>query len=165
MPIAADCVVSFAYTLKDDEGNIIDKGDKEAPLTYLHGHKNLIPGIEEALLGKNVGDSFDASIPPEKGYGERDPNLDLALDKSQFPEEHPSQLAPGVQFQGPHPEKDSESMVYTVHHLEGDKVYVSGNHPLAGMQLHFAIEVLEVREATAEELEHGHVHGAGGHQH
>lgn len=165
MPIASDNVVSFAYTLTDTEGNVIDKGDKEAPLTYLHGHKNLIPGMEEALEGKDVGDSFETVIPPEKAYGERDPNLDLALSKDQFPEEHQEQLAPGVQFQGPHPENEDESTVYTIHQIENDKVLVSGNHPLAGMPLHFAIEILEIRDATSEELEHGHVHGPGGHEH
>lgn len=159
MPIEKDQVVSFAYTLKDDEGNLIDEGTKDQPLTYLHGNNNLIPGMEEAIAGKEVGDSFETVIPPEKGYGVRDPELDLSLTMDQFPEEHREHLAPGVQFQGPHPKNETEAMVYTIHDVEGEKVLVSGNHALAGMNLNFAIEIVEVREATADELEHGHVHG------
>ncbi len=157
MPVTQNTVVSFAYTLTDDDGNVIDKGGKEAPLTYLHGHKNLIVGMEEAIDGKEVGDIFEAIIPPEKGYGQRDPNLDLVLGMDQFPKEHHDQLGPGVQFQGPHPEKEGESVVYTIHQIEDDKAYVSGNHPLCGMQLNFAIEILEIREGTEEEIANGNI--------
>ena len=165
MPIAKDNVVSFAYKLTDSQGQLIDQGDKDAPLTYLHGHSNLIPGMENAIDGKEVGDSFQTIIPPAEGYGERDPNLDLVVGLDQFPEEHQSQLAPGVQFQGPHPENPEQPLVYTVHQVEDDKVMVSGNHALAGVELHFDIEILDVREGTEEEIAHGHVHGPGGHEH
>ncbi len=165
MSICKGQVVSIAYVLKDDDDNLIDQGDKDSPLVYLHGHNGLIPGVEEALEGKSAGDSLEIVVPPEKGYGQRDENLDLIVEKSQFPEEQHDQLAPGVQFQGPHPEKEGEAVVYTVHQVQEDKVYVSGNNPLAGMNLNFAIEVVDVRDASAEELEHGHVHGPGGHHH
>lgn len=165
MPVSLNDVVSFAYTLTDDDGKLIDKGDKDSPLVYLHGHHNLIPGMEEAIQGKEAGDSFETIVSPEKGYGQRDASLDLVLGMDQFPPEHHEQLGPGVQFQGPHPEKEGESVVYTIHQIEDEKAYVSGNHPLAGMQLHFAIEILEVRAGSEEEIAHGHVHGAGGHAH
>ena len=158
MPITKNNVVSFAYKLTDGEGQLIDQGDKDAPLTYIHGHSNLIAGMENAIDGKDVGDKFETVIAPADGYGERDPNLDLIVGLDQFPEEHREQLAPGVQFQGPHPENPEEPLVYTVHQIEGEQVMVSGNHALAGVELHFDIEILEVRDGTEEEIAEGHIH-------
>ena len=162
MQIAKDSVVSFAYTLKDDDGNILDTSEGGEPLTYLHGHGGLIAGLESEMEGKTSGDSFEVSIAPEDAYGAYDPELDLAVPLDAFPEEHRAELAPGVRFQGPHPADPQQPVIYTVHVVEDEAVKVSGNHELAGRTLHFAVEVTDIRDATAEELAHGHAHGAGG---
>ena len=165
MPISKDHVVSFAYTLKDAEGQVLDTSEGSEPLAYLHGHGGIIPGLESAFEGKDIGDSFDVEVPPEEAYGSYDPELDLAVPLDAFPEEHRQELAPGVRFQGPHPNNQQQPVIYTVHAVEPEVVKVSGNHELAGRTLFFSVEVVEVRPASAEELAHGHAHGAGGHQH
>jgi len=162
MPITKDTVVSFAYTLKDDEGNVLDTSEGGDPLVYLHGHGGLIDGLESQLEGRDQGDSFECSIPPEDAYGAYDPELGLAVPLEAFPEEHREELAPGVRFQGPHPGDPQQAVLYTVHVVEAEVVKVSGNHELAGRTLNFAVEVTAVREATPEELEHGHVHSGEG---
>jgi len=165
MPISKDHIVSFAYTLKDDEGQVLDSSEGSEPLAYLHGHGGIIPGLESAMEGKDSGDSFEVSIPPEEAYGTYDPELDLAVPLDAFPKEHRSELEPGVRFQGPHPSDQTQPVIYTVHEVEPEVVKVSGNHELAGRTLHFTVQVVEVRPASEEELQHGHAHGPGGHQH
>ncbi len=161
MPVCKGQVVSIAYKLTDENGLLIDEAGTDDPLVYLHGYNNLIAGIEEALQDEDDGSSVSCEVAPDKGYGAYDENLDLIVPLDQFPEDQHDQLAEGVQFQAPHPES-GESLMFTIHKMEGDNVYVSGNHPLAGKNLSFDLEVCGIRDATEEEIQHGHPHGAGG---
>lgn len=160
MQIANDVVASIEYTLTDDKGNVIDSSVGGEPLAYLHGAGNIIPGLESALEGKKVGDSFKVSVAPAEGYGEKDEGLLQVVPRSMF--RGVDQVEVGMQF---HAQTDYGMQVITVAKVEGDNVTVDGNHPLAGQNLNFDVKVVEVRAATAEELEHGHVHGPGGHHH
>ena len=147
-------VVSMHYTLKDDDGNVIDSSVGEEPLTYLHGAGNIIPGLEKALLGKVQGDSMDVKVAPAEGYGDMVPELIQVIDKSTFQEVEA--IEPGMEFQAPSPDGDMRTIV--VRAVEGEEVTIDGNHPLAGMDLHFAVEITAVREASQEEIDHGHAH-------
>ena len=153
MNIAAQHVVSIHYEVKDEDGVVVDTSEGRDPLVYLHGNQNIIPGLEKALNGLAQGDGFDVQVTPEEAYGE----LQYGLVQS----------VPMASFKGV--EKVEEGMVFTaqtqggplqvtVTAIEDDTVTVDGNHPLAGKSLSFKGEVAEIREATAEELEHGHVH-------
>jgi FKBP-type peptidyl-prolyl cis-trans isomerase SlyD len=159
MQISAEKVVAIHYTLKDNQGQVLDSSEGKQPLHYLHGFGNLIPGMEEVLEGRIKGDSFQVVIAPEKGYGVR--NEDYV---QQVPLEAFGGTVPqvGMQFQAGN---DQGRYIVTVTGVEGDLVTVDANHPLAGVELHFSVEVMEVREATAEEIAHGHVHGPGGEHH
>lgn len=160
MHIEARKVVILNYTLTDKDGKVIDQSN-DASFAYLHGANNIIPGLENALAGKAAGDSLEVSIDPSEGYGERDPAKTQAVPREMFPAD--TEIEVGMQFhaQGP----NGETLVVTVAGVEDGKVTVDGNHPLAGVQLNFAVEVMEVRDASEEELDHGHVHGPGAHQH
>lgn len=160
MQISPNKVVSIHYTLKNDAGDVLDTSSGREPLAYLHGSGNIIPGLEKALEGKSSGEKMNVSIVPEEGYGERHEGLiqDVPRDAFQGVED----IQPGMQF---HAQGPSGPMVVTVQEVGDDTVKVDGNHPLAGETLHFDVEVADVREATAEEQEHGHVHGADGHDH
>lgn len=160
MQIANNVVASIEYTLTDDQGTVIDSSAGGEPLAYLHGAGNIIPGLEDALEGKKVGDSFKISIPPAEGYGEKNDALLQVVPRSMF--QGVDQVEVGMQF---HAQTDYGMQVITVAKVEGDNVTVDGNHPLAGQTLNFDVKVVEVRAATSEELEHGHVHGPGGHHH
>ena len=160
MIIQKNTVVSIEYTLRDDEGNVIDTSSGREPLLYIQGIGNLIPGMEEALEGKKTGDQFQVTISPEKGYGVFDETLIFQVNSSQFQSEEPLQV--GMMFQGQTPKG---MRVLTIAAIEGDFVTLDGNHQLAGQNLNFEVEVLELRPATREELDHGHVHGPGGHHH
>jgi FKBP-type peptidyl-prolyl cis-trans isomerase SlyD len=160
MQIAKHKVVSIDYTLTDDSNKIIDTSKGSEPLTYIHGTGNLIPGLEKALAGKSAGDAFEVTIPPEEGYGVHDESLLEVLPRSKFTAEQEVQV--GMQF---YAEGGSEMQVITVVGVDGDRVTIDGNHPLAGRTLGFAIKVVEVRDATPEEVIHGHVHGPNGHDH
>lgn len=165
MNIANDRAVQIHYHLTDPDGDVIDSSRDSDPLVYLHGHGNLLPAVEAALLGKVAGDKVTTVIQPADGYGIHDPDLDVGVPLEVFPEEAQSQLEPGVMFQGPHPKDAAEMAMFTVIEVLEDAVHASANHPLAGVVLHFDMEVLNVRQATEEELAHGHVHGPGGHHH
>jgi FKBP-type peptidyl-prolyl cis-trans isomerase SlyD len=158
--IARNKVVSIHYTLRDEQGTLLDSSQGRAPLTYLHGKGNIIPGLEQALDGKAAGEKLDVSVAPEQAYGARDERLVQILPRSRLPEG--TQLAPGMQLrvEGPQGRR-----IVQVMKVERDFVTVDGNHPLAGRTLHFSVEVAEVRKATHEEISHGHVHGPGGHHH
>ena len=159
MQIAKNTVVTLTYKVHDTDGNLIDGG--EHPLIYVHGgYDGIFPAIEEALHGKEVGASLEVKLQPEQAFGEYDAALVNVEARNLFPEE----LAVGMQFERASEDGD-EDMLYTVTEIEAEKVVVDGNHPLAGMALMFACTVDEVRQATAEELAHGHVHGPGGHHH
>lgn len=159
MNIAKDNVGIIEYVLTDVEGEQIDASDGN-PLAYLHGHGNLIPGLEAELDGKTAGDKFKATIPAADAYGERIEALVQTVPNSMF--QGVEELEIGMRF-----EAQSEQGMHSVEvtNIDGDDVTVDGNHPLSGMDLTFDVEVIEVRSATEDEIEHGHAHGDGGVQH
>ncbi|MEW4560974.1 peptidylprolyl isomerase [Bremerella sp. JC770] len=156
MKVAKNTVVSITYTLKDADGNLLDSSDASDPLAYLHGVGNLIPGMEKALNDRDAGETFQVVIPPEEGYGAFDEELVWELEKSQFAEL--GEVEEGTQFVL---ETEDDQVLVTVVDIKEDVVIVDGNHELADETLHFDITVVDVREATPEELEHGHAHGPG----
>lgn len=160
MKIAKDQAVQIHYTLKNDAGEVLDSSEGAEPLAYLQGHGNLISGLEAALEGKRAGDVLSVSIPPEQGYGVRDVSLIQDVPRSAF--QGISSIEEGMQFQA---DSNHGPRTVTVTKVTADVITVDGNHPLADQTLHFAVEVVEVRAATKEELSHGHVHGPGGHHH
>jgi FKBP-type peptidyl-prolyl cis-trans isomerase SlyD len=158
--ITADRVVTIHYTLKDDGGAVLDSSAGGEPLAYIQGHGNLVSGLEKALEGKQGGNSLAVVVPPAEGYGERNEALVQRVPKRAL--QGAGQIKKGMQFQA---RTDDGMRLFTVTAVVGDMVTLDGNHPLADQTLHFDVEVVGVREATTEELEHGHVHGAGGHHH
>lgn len=160
MQIADDTVASIHYTLTDKTGKVIDASPTGEPLMYLHGAGNIVPGLEQALEGRQAGDRFDVAVAPEGGYGPRHEQLIQVVPREAF--HGVDTLEPGMQFEA---QGGQGPMMVTVTKVDAANVTVDGNHPLAGETLHFAIEVADVRAATEEELEHGHVHGMGGHHH
>lgn len=160
MKIENKRVALFNYTLKDADGNQLDASNGE-PLAYLHGYHNLIPGLEKQLEGKTAGDKFTATVAAADAYGEIEEKLiQSGVPKAMF--QGVEELEIGMRFEA-QTEQGFHSVVITS--IEDETVTVDGNHEMAGMDLTFDIEVSEVREATPEEIEHGHAHGAGGHQH
>ncbi len=159
MKIKKNSVVAITYTLKNDGGEILDSSVGKESLYYLHGNGNLVIGLEEELENKAKGDKFSVAVPAEKGYGNVDPKLVQTVPLSAF---GTNKVEVGMQF---HAEGQGGPVVVTISEVIGDQVKVDGNHPLAGVTLNFDIIVDEVREATAEEIAHGHVHGPGGHHH
>ena len=160
MSIAQDQVVSINYTLKDDAGAVIDQSAAGEPLTYLHGHGNLIPGLERELAGKNTGDRVQVMIAPADGYGEYDRALVQKVPRRAL--KGIADVRVGMRLQA---QTADGARPVTVTQLTGDMVTLDGNHPLAGKNLNFDVEVAQVRAATAEELAHGHVHGPDDHHH
>ncbi len=160
MQISDNKVVSIHYTLTNNKGEVLDSSTGKAPLSYLHGNKNIITGLENALEGKGVGEKFNISIPPEEGYGIHDKSLIQVVPKSVF--QGIESIEPGMQFQA---KSDQGIQIVTVTDVDGDKITIDGNHTLAGETLNFEIEITDIREATDEELQHKHVHGPGGHEH
>ncbi len=156
MNISKNSVVSFHYKLSDNDGTVLDSSDGRDPFAYLQGVGMIVPGLEAQMEGKGKGDKFTAVVTPEQGYGEFNKDLVQQVPLDRFGEQ---KVEAGMQFQA------GEHSVVTVKEVKDGKVLVDGNHPLAGVTLNFDVEVTDVREATQEELEHGHVHGEGGHQH
>ncbi len=152
--IGNNLVVSMHYTLTDDEGSVIDTSDGREPLAYLHGAGNIIPGLEQALTGKVQGDSLKVTVAPADGYGEIVPELIQQVSLSAF--QGVDTVEPGMTFQAQTPEGAVQEV--TVKAVEGDVVTIDVNHPLAGMSLNFDVSIISVREATEEEISHGHVH-------
>jgi FKBP-type peptidyl-prolyl cis-trans isomerase SlyD len=159
MTIQNNSVVSFHYTVSDEDGVKLDSSEGKDPLTYLHGARNIIPGLEAALAGKQEGDDLNVTIPPEEAYGEHLDQLVESVPMSAF---QGADVHIGMRFEA---QSDQGPISVVVTHVEGDTVTVDGNHPLAGKSLNFDVSVQSIREASAEEIEHGHVHGQGGHDH
>ena len=159
MQITQDAVVSIHYTLTDDSGNKLDSSDG-TPLAYLHGNGNLIPGLERELEGKSAGDKLSVKIAPADAYGEYDKALIQRVPRRALKGIGNLQVGMQLHTQSPHGVR-----AVTVTQIAGDMVTIDGNHPLAGKNLNFDVEITDVREATEEELSHGHVHGEGGHHH
>ncbi|UZJ44758.1 peptidylprolyl isomerase [Marinimicrobium sp. C6131] len=161
MSISNNSVVSFHYTLTDSDGKQLDQSnDERGPLTYLHGAGNIIPGLEKQLEGKNVGDKLTAKVPAAEAYGERSDNLIQELPANMFTGVEKVEV--GMEFQA---QTEQGTQIVRVAAVEGDTVTIDANHPLAGVDLNFDVEVTEVRDATEEEISHGHVHGPEGHEH
>lgn len=160
MHISKNRVVTMHYTLRDEQGTVIDSTDSRGPLAYLHGKGNIIPGLEQALDGKGAGDKLDVTVAPEQGYGMRNERLVQIVPRSGFPAG--TELNPGTRLRTNGPQGPR---LVTIAKVERDFVTVDGNHPLAGRTLHFSVEVAEVRKATHEEVAHGHAHDPGGHHH
>jgi FKBP-type peptidyl-prolyl cis-trans isomerase SlyD len=146
--------------LKGDDGAVIDSSAGAEPLAYIQGHGNLVVGLEKALEGRKDGDTLAVSVAPADGYGIHNADLIQRVPKRSM--QGSGEIKKGMQFQA---QTDDGVRVFTVTAVVGDMVTLDGNHPLADKTLHFDVQVVSVREATTEELEHGHVHGAGGHHH
>lgn len=159
--IAKNVVAVIEYTLTNDDGETLDTSVGDEPLVYLHGHENIVPGLEAALEGKKVGDHLKVDVSPEQGYGERDDNGVRALARDQFPPD--AELTVGMQFMAEL--EDDEVVPMWVVEVDDSEVHVDLNHPLAGETLHFDVKIIELREAHAEELAHGHPHGREGGEH
>ena len=159
MKISASKVASLGYTLKNDNGDVLDTADKSDPFLYLHGAGGIIKGLEKALDDKEVSDSFHVIIPPEDAYGMKDDKLVESVQRSMFEGIDEKELVAGAQF---HAQTAHGTQVITIASIDGDTVNIDANHPLAGETLHFDVEVLDIRDATEEEIAHGHPHAAGG---
>jgi FKBP-type peptidyl-prolyl cis-trans isomerase SlyD len=159
--IADNHVVTIAYTLRNDAGEVLDASDPGEPLSYLHGVGQIVPGLEDALTGKRAGDALKVSIPPEQAYGVHDPEGVQTLPREAFPPG--ANIEVGENFQAEIDEDNMATLWITA--VEGDQVTVDMNHPLAGETLHFEVSVISIRAASANELAHGHAHGAHGHDH
>ncbi len=156
MKIADNTVVTIDYELTDEDGNSLDSSEG-GNFAYLHGANNIIPGLESALTGKSSGDQVSVAVSPDEGYGSRDESRLQAVPRDMFPSD--TDIEVGMQFHAEGPE--GEVLVVSVASIDGDQVTVDGNHPLADVNLNFEVNVLEVRGATDEEIDHGHVHGPG----
>ena len=154
MEITKDRVASFAYTLTDANNQVLDSSPETEPLSYLHGHENIIPGLEKALEGKNEGDSLKVCVPAAEAYGERDEQLVINVPLDRF--QSGDKVEEGMQFEAETP--DGDSRIVTVTKIAEGMATVDANHPLAGVDLNFDIKVVSVRAASSEELEHGHLH-------
>lgn len=151
MEITDGRVATIHYTLTNDAGDVVDKSAPDAPLSYLHGAGNIVPGLEKALSGKQVGDSLKAEVPPEQGYGPRHDGMVQQVPRTAFPD---VEVKPGMQFEA---RTERGPLLVTVTGMDEENVTVDGNHPLAGKTLNFAVEVANVREATEQEANNGHV--------
>jgi FKBP-type peptidyl-prolyl cis-trans isomerase SlyD len=159
MKVTNNTVVSIHYTLTDNDGNVLDSSNGRDPLVYMQGVGQLIPGMEEGMEGKVAGDKMKLNISPEKGYGLHDSNLVQQVPVSAFGGQ---EIKVGMQFEAGN---DYQRFLVTITEINNETVTVDGNHPLAGVELNFEVELLKVREATSDEIAHGHAHGIGGHHH
>ena len=161
MTIENNKVASIDYTLTNDTGETLDTSVGKEPLKYIQGLQNIIPGLEKALEGKSTGEKLTVTVPPEEAYGTSSPASIQTVSKEVF--QGVDNIDVGMQFQAQG--EGGQPIIVTVTKVEDDQVTIDGNHPLADQTLTFDVEIKEVRDATEEELEHGHVHGIGGHQH
>ena len=165
MQIAKGTVAAIHYKVATADGEHIDASQPGQPMPFMCGTGQIIVGLEEALIGKQAGESLSVEVAPERAYGVRDADLDMAVPLSAFPVDVRGRIRAGMQFQAEHPTRAGETVTFTVHSRRDAEVLVSGNHPLADKTLRFEVTIESVRSATAEELEHGHAHGPDGHHH
>ncbi len=161
MQVSEQKVVTMNYEVADDQGQLIDRSEEGGPLAYIHGNGQLIPGLESALEGRGKGDKVAVDVPPEQGYGERDEEGVQTVARNQFDDS--VEIEVGMQFEAQ--DEDEGHQIVTVVAVDSENITLDTNHPLAGKNLCFEVEILDVRDASAEELSHGHVHGPGGHDH
>lgn len=159
MTIQKDSVVTIHYSVKDQDGQLIDSSEGQAPMAYLHGAGNIVDGLEQALNGKDVGAHIEVTLTPDQAYGKYQPKLVQQLARKVF---EGASIEVGQRFQA-QTNQGPRSVVVT--DIKGDLITIDGNHPLAGQTLHFVVDVTEVRDSTEEERAHGHVHGEHGHHH
>ena len=155
MNITTNKIASLAYTLKNDDGEVLDTADESNPFLYMHGTGGIVKGLENALDEKTVNDSFSLIVAPEDGYGERDDKLTESVPRDMFEGIPDEEMVAGAQF---HAQTAHGTQVITIAGIEGDTVKIDANHPLAGQTLHFDVAVLDIRDATEEEIAHGHPH-------
>ena len=160
MQMGKHSVVVIDYTLTDDDGDVVDSSAGGEPLAYIQGIGQIIPGLENALEGKSSGDEVTVTVTPAEGYGDYNEGLIQVVPREMF--QGVDDIEPGMQF---HAQTSEGIQAITVTKVDGEDITIDGNHPLAGKNLNFAVTIKDVREATAEELDHGHVHGPGGHHH
>lgn len=153
-----DLVITLDYILTVD-GEIYDRSEEGEPIDILQGHRQIIPGLEQALYGLQVDDSLEVDIEPDDGYGEEDEQAYAAIPRHEFPEEIPLEIGVELQLR----DKDGDELEAFIEAIDDEIVRLNFNHPLAGKRLHFWVKILGIRPATDEELEHGHAHAAGGH--
>ncbi|MEI7997619.1 MAG: peptidylprolyl isomerase [Methylococcaceae bacterium] len=158
MQVADNMAVSIHYTLTNDDGEVLDSSIGDEALVFLQGSGNIISGLENAMVGKVVGDKFNVRIAPEDAYGELMEDMIQVISRDMF--EGIDDIEVGMQF---HADVSSGSGIVTVVSIDDDNITIDGNHPLAGLALTFDVEVIDVRPATKEETSHGHIHGAGCH--
>ncbi len=160
--VQKDDVVSIEYTLTDSQGHVLDTSEGMEPLEYLHGHNNIIPGLEKELTGMSVGEEKHVVVPPEDAYGPRHENATQIIPHEAFPPEMEVEPGMGLQMRD-----TTTGQVYEVYvtEIRPEGVVVDFNHPLAGETLHFDVKVVDIRPATPDEIAHGHVHSGGGHHH
>ncbi len=161
MAIEQNKVVTMNFTLKDDEGNVLDSTEKGGPFSYISGTNMVLPKLEEALSGMLIGSKKNLKLEAKDGYGNYNDDAIQVVGKENFPED--IVLEVGMEYMANSP--DGVKMPFTISNVDGEEITIDFNHPLAGKNLNFDIELLNVRDATAEELSHGHVHGADGHHH
>lgn len=157
MKASNDMVVTMHYTLTDDSGTVLDSSAGHTPMNYLHGHGNIVPGLEKALEGAVAGFKAKVTVAAAEGYGEIDPEAVFDAPREHFPDD--MELVPGIMVTGGH------GSPLTVVEVTDSVVVLDGNHPLAGKTLHFEVEIVDVRAATREEMSHGHSHSGDGHHH
>ena len=160
MPIEDRKVVTFHYTLKNEAGEEIESSREREPVVYLHGYRNIVPGLESAMKGREVGDTFEVTVPPAEAYGEYNPNSVQRISGKHFP--NLKRLSPGQMVSLKTKQGPVQAVVIKVGRFNVD---VDANHPLAGKTLTFDVEITDMRDATREEIDHGHVHGPGGVNH
>jgi FKBP-type peptidyl-prolyl cis-trans isomerase SlyD len=161
LKVGKNTVVRFEYTLKSDAGEVLDSSEGGEALMYLHGEGQIVPGLEKAMEGKGAGDTFDVKVSPEEGYGKHEDEAVFEIPKAKLPKGLNAEVGMELASRGP----NGESFRFRIVKIAEDSVTADANHPLAGANLNFAIKIVEVRAATAEELEHGHAHGGDGHHH
>lgn len=161
LTVQEDSVVAMHYVLKDDSGSVLDASREGEPLHYLHGHQNIVPGLEAALTGAAVGETRNVTVAPADGYGERDEDMILRVPREQLPPDLTPEVGMVLGMETPH----GHSVPVRVTEVHPTHVMLDANHELAGVTLHFSVTIDSVRKATPEELRHGHVHGPGGHHH
>ena len=154
MNIGEKCVVTFHYKLTNSDGEQLDSSQGQDPLKYLHGASNIVPGLEKALEGKSAGDTLKIEVQPEEAYGPVQPQLVQQVPRSAF--DDAPEIKPGMRFQAQG--NEGQPQFITVTEVSGDEITVDGNHPLAGQVLHFDVTIETVREASEEEVAHGHPH-------
>ena len=159
LTIQNNIVVTLDYTLKVDN-EIVDQSDEHGPIQFLQGSGQIISGLERELYGLKIGDKLEVIVPPADGYGELDVDAVGTVPLDEFPSDFPLEKGINLQLK----DKDDELLDAYVEDLDDENVYLNFNHPLAGKELHFSITIIDLREATAEEISHGHVHSNNGHK-